>query len=88
VTPPVVVSRVQPEYPEEARRARVQGTVIVEAIVDPRGDVTRVRVLKGLPMGLDRAAAKAIEGWKFRPATLHGEPVAVYFVLTVNFRVQ
>lgn len=88
VTAPLVLTRIQPVYPEEARRARLSGIVIVEAIVDRHGNVGHVRVLKGLPMGLDRAAAEAIEQWKFQPATLHGEPVDVYFILTVNFQVQ
>jgi TonB family protein len=47
-----------------------------------------VRVLKGLPMGLDHAAVDAVQKWKFKPATLEGRPVKVYYVLTVNFQVQ
>ena len=88
VTPPVVVSRVAPEYTETARRARVNGIVILEAVIDRQGNVVDTRVLKGLPMGLDRAATDAVSQWKFRPATRHGEPVDVYFILTVNFRVE
>ena len=78
----------KPVYTELARRARVTGTVIVEAIIDTGGNVTNVRVLKGLPMGLDRAAVEAVQKWKFKPATLEGRPVKVYYVLTVNFQVQ
>jgi len=59
-----------------------------EAIIDTGGNVTNVRVLKGLPMGLDRAAVEAVQKWKFKPATLEGRPVKVYYVLTVNFQVQ
>jgi protein TonB len=66
----------------------MQGTVIVEAIIDKSGAVTAVRVLKPLPMGLDNAAAEAVKKWRFKPATLNGRPVAVYFVLTVNFQLQ
>jgi len=50
--------------------------------------VTNVRVLKGLPMGLDQAAVDAVKNWRFRPATLNGRPVSVYYSLTVNFRLQ
>ncbi len=88
IAPPRVLTRVQPVYPEQARLARVQGVVIVEAVIDEHGDVSNVRVLKGLPLGLDGAAVEAVKQWKFAPATLQGKPVAVYFLLTVNFKVE
>ncbi|HEV7505756.1 MAG TPA: TonB family protein [Thermoanaerobaculia bacterium] len=88
VTRPEIINKVEPVYTELARRARVTGTVIVEAIIDTGGNVTNVRVLKGLPMGLDGSAVEAVQEWKFRPATLEGKPVKVYYVLTVNFQVQ
>ena len=88
VAPPRVLTRVAPVYTERARLARVQGIVIVEAVVDEHGDVSNVRVLKGLPDGLDTAAVDAVKQWKFAPATLYGKPVAVYFILTVNFKVD
>ena len=77
-----------PLYTEIARKARIQGVVIVEAIIDKKGDVTNVKILKGLPMGLDLAAVDAIKRWKFKPATLNGKPVAVIYNLTVNFQLQ
>jgi TonB family protein len=88
VTRPELLTSVRPVYTELARRARVTGTVIAEAIIDEHGDVTNVRVLKGLPMGLDQAATDAVKMWKFKPATLKGQPVKVYYVLTVNFQVD
>lgn len=88
IVKPEVIRRVQPNYTEIARKARVQGIVIVEAIVDKQGDVTNVRVLKGLPMGLEQSAMDAVRQWKFKPATLNGRPVSVYFVLTINFRLN
>ena len=86
VTPPVRLSGALPVYPEIARRAGVQGKVIVEAIIDQQGDVKNTRVLQGLPLGLDKAAMEAVKTWKFKPSTLEGRPVRVYYVLTVNFQ--
>jgi protein TonB len=88
VKAPVKISGSTPQYTEIARRARIEGVVIVQAIVDKGGDVTNVKVLKGLPMGLDTAAVQAVKGWKFKPATLHGRPVDVYYTLTVNFQLN
>ncbi len=77
-----------PQYTEIARKARIQGVVIIEAIIDKQGLVTNVKILKTLPMGLDTAAADAVKKWRFKPATLNGKPVAVIYNLTVNFRLQ
>ena len=77
-----------PQYTEIARKARIQGVVIVQAIIDEQGNVTNVQVLKGLPMGLSESAVEAVKQWKFKPATLNDRPVAVYFNLTVNFQLQ
>lgn len=88
VQAPVKTHAPPPQYTEIARKARIQGVVIVQAIIDKQGNVTKAKVLKGLPMGLDQAALDAIEGWKFEPATLNGKPVDVYYNLTVNFTLQ
>jgi TonB family protein len=89
VTRPEILSQgSKPQYTEAARKARISGVVILEAIIDEQGDVTNVRVLKGLPMGLDQAAVDAVQTWKFKPAMLEGKPVKVYYVLTVNFQVD
>lgn len=74
VTRPEVLFEVPPVYTEEARFARVTGTVIVEAIIDQEGCVTNTRVLKGLPKGLSEAAVAAVRQWVFKPATLEGKP--------------
>jgi protein TonB len=71
-----------------ARRANVQGVVVVQATIDERGNVTDIKVLRGLPMGLEQAAIEAVRTWRYKPATLHGKPVKVYFNLTVNFQLQ
>ncbi len=88
VTKPIKIHAPQPNYTEIARKARIEGLVIVQAIIDKRGDVTNVKVIKDLPMGLTEEAVKAIKQWKFKPATLRGKPVDVYYNLTVNFRLQ
>lgn len=86
VKAPVVITRVEPIYPDDARRARVTGIVILEAIIDEEGNVANARVLKPLPFGLDQAALDAVRQWRFRPGTLDGKPVKVLFNLTINFR--
>jgi periplasmic protein TonB len=88
VKPPVAITKVEPEYTEIARKARIQGIVILEAIIDTQGNVTDVRVLKPLPMGLEAAAMDAVKRWKFKPGTLGDRPVPVIFNLTINFRLQ
>ncbi|MCE2557464.1 MAG: energy transducer TonB [Acidobacteria bacterium] len=79
---------VKPQYTEIARKARIQGRVVLRATIDQQGDITDVEVLRGLPMGLAEAAVAAVRQWKFKPATLNGRPVAVYFNLTVTFQLQ
>jgi protein TonB len=88
VKPPITLNRVQPEYTETARKARLSGVVVLEAIINKDGTVEQVRVLKGLPMGLSEKAEEAVKGWKFKPGTLGGQPVEVIFSLTVNFKLD
>jgi protein TonB len=82
----VVTQRVNPNYTEVARKARIAGVVIVEAIVNKDGNVEQVKVIKGLPMGLSEEAMDAVKRWHFKPGTLNGHPVDVIFNLTVNFQ--
>ena len=88
VKAPVVIKRVEPRYPEEARANRVSGIVILETVIDRTGAVRDVQVLKPLPFGLDQAAVEAVRQWQFVPGTLDGEPVDVIFNLTVNFKLD
>lgn len=88
IRPPMKIESPQPRYTEQARKARVQGVVIVKVLIDKGGNVTIVKVLKGLSLGLTEAALEAMSKWKFEPATLNGEPVDVYYNLTVSFRLQ
>jgi TonB family protein len=77
-----------PRYTEEARKQRLQGVVIIEAVIDKQGCVSKDHILKGMPLGLDRAALTAVEKWVFEPAALDGKPVTVWYTLTINFQVQ
>jgi len=88
VLAPVAVVRVEPAYTEMARKARIQGTVIVEAIIDSHGDVIDARIMKGLPFGLEQEALRAIRRWKFKPGTHNGQPVPVYFNLRIEFKLN
>jgi len=77
-----------PAYSEPARRAHIQGVVVVRATIDRAGRVTDARVEKGLGFGLDEASLDAVRRWTFEPATLRGRPVAVFYYLTVRFELQ
>jgi TonB family protein len=85
IAPPVKIYSPQPLYTEDARQAGVQGVVILEAVVDSDGTVRNVRVLKGLPMGLDQSAVDAVMTWRYEPAKLEGKSVPVYFTFTISF---
>jgi TonB family protein len=88
VKAPVILTRIEPRYNEEARQARISGIVILEVMIDKTGAVREVTVLKGLPYGLSEAAVEAVRQWMFVPATKNGEAVDVAFNLTVNFRLD
>ncbi|HEX9163554.1 MAG TPA: energy transducer TonB [Thermoanaerobaculia bacterium] len=88
VKAPVLIKHVEPLYPEEARRARIAGVVVVEALVDKSGAVRDAIVLKPLPYGLSESALDAVKQWQFEPSRLNGEPIDVIFNVTVNFKVQ
>lgn len=85
VKAPIVLHRVEPDYPDVARSARISGVVIVEAIINEQGNVEQVRIVKGLPMGLSDSAEAAVRNWKFSPGRMNGRPVPVIFNLTVVF---
>jgi TonB family protein len=88
VSPPTVVSRVEPQYSEEARKARYQGTVVLEAIVRRDGTVDIQRVVRSLGFGLDENAIQALKQWRFRPGTRNGVPVDVSLNIEVNFNLR
>lgn len=74
-------------YPVDAQAARVQGVVILEAIIDTDGTIANARVLRSIPL-LDAAALSAVRQWQFTPTQLNGQPVAVIMTVTVNFTLQ
>lgn len=88
VKPPERIHHVLPRYTEVARRARIEGTVVLETVVNKNGEVTQVKVLKPLSFGLEDEAVKAVKQWRFKPSTLNGKPVDVLYVLTVYFKLQ
>ncbi len=88
VLPPRKIFGPQPIYTEEARQARIQGVVILQAVVDVDGRLARIRVLKGLPEGLSESAVATVKTWRYEPATRNGIPVAVSYNLTISFTLQ
>ena len=88
ITHPVVVEKVNPKYPPEARKEKVMGLVTVETVITEEGLVEEIRVLESADDRLSAAAVEAIQQWQFEPALCDGEPVGVYYNLTINFRLQ
>jgi TonB family protein len=86
ITIPRLLDKVEPEYTEEARADKIQGTVMLRVTIRADGTAHDISVLKSLDPGLDRKAAEAVEQWHFAPATLKGEPVAVEATIEVNFK--
>jgi protein TonB len=88
MTPPRAIVLTQPIYPEVARKARRQGTVIVEAVIDRAGYVVDARILREVGLGCGEAAVNAIRTWRYAPALLNGRPVSVYLTVTVSFQLN
>lgn len=86
VSAPRVLYQPDPEYSDEARKAKYQGTVVLWCVVGPDGRVRDVRVQRSLGMGLDEKAIEAVRTWKFDPARKDGSPVPVAINVEVNFR--
>jgi len=86
VTAPVPIFRPEPQYSEEARKAKLQGDATLSVTVEANGKVSDIRVLKPLGFGLDEEAAAAVIQWRFKPATKNGMPVRVAAAINVNFR--
>ena len=86
VTAPTLLSKIEPEYSEEARKAKHQGTVTLYIQVDPSGRAINMKVMHSLGLGLDEKAMEAVKKWRFKPGTKDGKPVTVEAQIEVNFR--
>ncbi len=91
VEPPVFTQKVKPDYPEKARKIRLQGYVILEAILRKDGAVDDIKVLRGLgkgKFGFEDAAAEALKQWEFLPGKYNGKPADVRMTLKIDFVLQ
>jgi TonB family protein len=87
IKPPTLIKSVEPVYPEIARQAQVEGSVIVEARTDEKGNVENVRILRSIPL-LDQAAIDAVRQWKYEPMLIKGKPQKVVITVTVRFMLK
>jgi TonB family protein len=81
----LLVTKVPPQYPDEAREASIQGTVVLRALIDTNGNVEDLTLVSGHPL-LAPAALEAVKQWKYKPYLLNGQPVKVETQITVNFQ--
>ncbi|MEP6919249.1 MAG: TonB family protein [Acidobacteriota bacterium] len=90
VTSPILVKELKPNYTGEAMRARIQGTVTMEAVVMPDGSVGSVHITRGLDsaFGLDQEAVKTVKQWRFKPGMRLGQPVPVLIVIEMSFTLR
>ncbi len=86
VSAPVVISKVEPEYSEEARKAKYSGSVLLSLVIDANGMPRDIKVLRPLGLGLDEKAIEAVSHWRFRAGMKGGRPVATQANIEVNFR--
>ena len=86
VTPPQLIYKVEPEFSEEARKAKHQGVVLLTIDVDPSGNVRNIRIRRSLGLGLDEKAVDAVSHWRFRPGILNGKPATTEATVEVNFQ--
>jgi len=85
-SPPRVIKQARPQYPQDAFVKKIEGTVLIEALVDSQGRVSRARVIQSVPL-LDAAALQAVYQWVFQPAMKAGRPVATIIHMPVAFRI-
>jgi TonB family protein len=85
-TQPKLIRKVEPEYNEDARAAKYQGTVVLQVVIGPDGFAHNIQVVRSLGLGLDQKAAEAVAQWQFSPGIKDGSPVPVAATVEVNFR--
>jgi len=88
IFPPKVLEKQDPIYSAEAREKKIEGAVLLGAVVGTDGSAHNVHVLRGLGYGLDEKAIEAIQKWKFQPATLNGEAIPVELKFVVSFHLK
>ena len=88
VSAPVVLTEVKPQYTAEAKRAGIEGTVLLECVVETTGKIGEVKVTKALDDGLDQEAIKAARRWTFEPGKKDGKPVRVQIALEMTFTLR
>ena len=87
VKPAKLLKSVPPVYPEMARNQHLSGNVQIDALIDPDGNVSSMKVLSG-PTLLHQSALNALKQWKYQPAELDGKPTSMHLTVTIQFRVQ
>ncbi len=87
ITRGLLIQKIEPTYPPIARQARVQGEVILKAIISKEGEIKELELVSGHPM-LAPAAIEAVRRWRYRPFLLSGEPIEVETLVTVIFRIS
>ena len=88
LTKPIKLDGPAPAYPEAAKKDGVTGVVVLDAVIGTDGRIARLEIVRSNDERLTEAATEAVADWTFEPATLHGEPVAVYYTLTVRFALE
>jgi TonB family protein len=88
VSAPRLISKVEPQYTDEAKQAKISGTVLLSAVVEAAGNPDNLQVVTGLDPGLDKNAIYAVSQWRFEPATKNNQPVPVQVEIKVNFRLK
>ncbi len=79
-----LIAEIKPQYPPMAKTARIQGSVVLHAVISKNGTIEQLQVISGHPM-LQQSALDAVRQWRYKPYFLNGEPVEVDTTITVNF---
>jgi TonB family protein len=88
VTAPVLAFKVEPKYTQDARDAKIEGPVMLQAEISSEGIPDKIAITRGLEPGLDQNAIEAVKSWRFRPGMKDGQPVRVKATIEVNFRLK